>query len=368
MKKKLIALITVGMLLMTVGCGSTANSGTTAESKNAGTSETADVSSGDEATNESEGSGDVGKVVIAQAMPTLDNPWYVTFAEGSADMAEALGVDFSQVTNPGTSEWDSDSQISVIQNLIATKPDVIEVDPVSTDGINSVIDEARERGIAVVVSGSKVSATADCYVVANNYQGGQLCGEELAEMLGEKGKIAVLDATPGRDVMDARVDGFKSIIEQYDGIEIVAEQIANSSREEAVTQMESILQANPDIDAVWAANDEMALGAVEALRAAGMEKDVIVGGFDASSDGVSSIAAGEMNFSADQLPYEIGCRAIAISYMIAKGMDIPSDDIELEMGMVDQDNVVSYQENEAENHLATLNSVLEEYGLTDMAK
>lgn len=302
-------------------------------------------------------------VVIAQAMPTLNNPWYVLFANGSADMAEALGAELSQVTNPGTAEWDPGSQISIIENLIAKKPDVIEIDPTSTDGINSAVDEAMNQGIHVVMSGTKVSTTVDCSITADNYQGGILCGEEMAKQLNGEGKIVILDATPGRDVMQNRVDGFKSVIEQYEGIEIVAEQIANSDRAEAVTVMETILQANADIDGVWAANDEMALGAVEALRALGMEKDVIVGGFDATDDAVSSIDAGEMNFTANQIPYEIGVRAIAVSYMVAKDMELPSDDISLPMSMISQDNVEEYLNEQEAQQAATIQQVLEEYGL-----
>lgn len=302
-------------------------------------------------------------VVIAQAMPTLNNPWYVLFANGSADMAEALGVELSQVTNPGTAEWDPGAQIGIIENLIAKQPDVIEIDPTSTDGINSAVDEAMNQGIHVVMSGTRVSTTVDCSITADNYQGGVLCGEEMVKQLNGEGKIIILDATPGRDVMQARVDGFKSVIEQNEGIEIVAEQIANSDRAEAVTVMETILQANSEIDGVWAANDEMALGAVEALRALGMEKDVVVGGFDATDDAVASVDAGEMNFTANQIPYEIGVRAIAISYMVAKDMEIPSDDISLPMSMINQENVEEYLNEQEAQQAATIEQVLEEYGL-----
>ena len=302
-------------------------------------------------------------VVVAQAMPTLNNPWYVLFAQGSEDMAEALGVELSQVTNPGTSEWDPESQISIIENLIAKGPDVIEIDPVSTDGINSAVDEARNQGIKVVMSGTKVSTEVECSITADNYQGGILCGEEMAKLLNGEGKIVILDATPGRDVMQNRVDGFKSVIEEYEGIEIVAEQIANSDRAEAVTVMETILQANPEIDGVWAANDEMALGAVEALRALGLEQEVIVGGFDATDDAVAAVQLGEMNFTANQIPYEIGARAIAISYMTATGMELPSNDNSIEMSMISQENVEAYVNEQQAEQEATIQQVLEEYGL-----
>lgn len=303
-------------------------------------------------------------VVVAQSMPTLNNPWYVLFANGSADMAKVLGVELSQSTNPGTAEWDPQAQMSIIENLIAKQPDVIEIDPTSTDGINAAIDEARSAGIKVVMSGTRVSTTVECSITADNLQGGLLCGQEMVRQLNGKGKIVVLEATPGRDVMQYRVDGFKSGIEGSE-LEIVAQQVANSERATAVTVMETILQAHPDIDGVWAANDEMALGAVEALRSLGLEKKVVVGGFDATNDAIASIQAGEMNFTADQIPYEEGVRAIAISFMVAKGMEIPETDIELPMTLVNELNIDSFVNEREANQKALIDTVIAEYGLAD---
>jgi len=307
-------------------------------------------------------------VVVAQAMPTLNNPWYVQFANGSKDMAEKLGIEFSQVTNPGDAEWDPQSQIGIIENLIAKEPDVIEIDPTSTDGINTAIEEANSMGITVVTSGSRTSSEyVACAITADNYQGGLSCGEEMVKLLNGTGKIIVLDATPGRDVMDARVAGFKDGIEGSD-IEIVAEQCGNSTREEALTVMENLLQANENIDAVWAANDEMALGAVEALRGVGKVGEVLVGGFDATNDATTSIQAGEMTFTIDQIPYEEGVRAIAVSFMLAKGLEIPAQDIELPMtaaSIIDPESVDTFVNNKASLDEQMLASVIEEYGLSD---
>lgn len=303
-------------------------------------------------------------VVVAQSMPTLNNPWYVLFANGSKDMADVLGIELSQSTNPGTAEWDPQAQINIIENLIAKRPDVIEIDPTSTDGINMAIDEAREAGIKVVMSGTRVSTKVECSITADNLQGGLLCGQEMVRQLGGKGKIVVLDATPGRDVMQNRVDGFKAGIEGSE-LEIVAEQVANSERATAVTVMETILQAHPDIDGVWAANDEMALGAVEALRSLGLEKKVIVGGFDATDDAIASIQAGEMNFTADQIPYEEGVRAIAVSFMVTKGLEIPAEDIELPMTLVNELNIDSFVNEREANQKALIENVIAEYGLSE---
>lgn len=345
MKKLCSLLLTSAMLFGLVACAGDAPSG--------GQQTPGETGGGDET------------ITIAQAMPTLNDTWYVQFANGSKDMADKLGIDLTQVTNPGDAVWDPQAQIGIIENLIALSPDVIEIDPTSTDGINSAVDEARSMGIPVVMSGTRVSTEVDCSIVADNYQGGQLCGEEMGKLLNGSGKIIVLDATPGRDVMDARVDGFKDALSAYPDIEIVAEQSADSTRAGGLTVMENLLQANPDIDGVWAANDEMALGAVEALREVGLVGKVVVGGFNATDDAINSMLAGEMTFSADQIPYEEGVRCIAISFMIAKGLELPATDIELPMSMVNLDNVEEYANNKTTLDAETMERVIEEYGLSD---
>lgn len=301
-------------------------------------------------------------VKIAQSMPTLNNPWYVLFADGSKDMADALGVEITQVTNPESNAWDPGAQISKIENLIALKPDVISIDPTSTDGINTAIDEAMGMGIPVVMSGTRVSTTVNASITADNVSGGKLCGEYLGEKLGGNGKVVMILGTPGRDVIQNRENGFREAIAAYPGIEIVAEQVANLERAQAVTVMETILQANPDIDAVWAANDEMALGAIEALRSVGKVGDVLVGGFDATPDGVTAINKGEMHFTANQIPYEIGVRAIGVATMIAQGKEPPSGDIELEMSLVNTENVKEYLEQQDQLKKDTIEKVKAEYG------
>jgi len=303
------------------------------------------------------------RIKIAQSMPTLNNPWYVLFANGSKDMAAALDVDLTQVTNPETNAWSPEAQISKIENLIATQPDVIEIDPTSTDGINSAINEAKKQGIPVVMSGTRVTAEVDSTVTADNKQGGVLCGEFMGKALDGKGKVAVLLGTPGRDVIQNRENGFREGLKKYPDVQIVTEQVANLERAEAVSVTETILQAHPDIDAIWAANDEMALGAIEALRSQNLVGKVIVGGFDATPDAVTAIQNGQMHFTANQIPYEMGVRAIAICKLIALGKEIPGEDIELEMSLVTYENVEEYVANQEQAQKDIIAKVITEYGL-----
>jgi ribose transport system substrate-binding protein len=306
---------------------------------------------------------DDGKLFIAQSLPTLNNPWYVLFANGSKDMAEFLGFEFVQVTNPETNAWSPEAQIPKIENLIAMQPDVIEIDPTSTDGINQAIDEARRQGIPVVVSGIHVSTEVDASITADNKQGGILCGEFMGKMLNGTGKVAVLLGTPGRDIIQNRENGFREGLKDYPGVKIVTEQIANLERAQAVTVTENILQAHPDVDAIWAANDEMALGALEAIRARGLIGKVRVGGFDATPDAVNAISKGEMHYTANQIPYEIGVRAVAIASMVARDLTIPSEDIILPMSLVTYENVKDYLEKQDEIQAKLLEQVKAEYNL-----
>lgn len=358
MKKTiLLVVLALVMVLSMIGCGAPATS------QQPESQQPASQQPQDSAAAGGDAKADYASVKIAQSMPTLNNPWYVLFANGSKDMADALGVSLSQVTNPETNAWAPEEQIKKIENLIANMPDVIEIDPTSSDAINGAIDEAKSQGIDIVMSGTKVTTDVSCSVTADNKQGGILCGEYMGKALDGKGKIAILLGTPGRDVVQARVDGFKEGLAQYDGIEIVAEQVANLDRSEAVTVMENILQANPDIDGVWAANDEMALGAIEALKSQSKNGKVIVGGLDCTPDAIQAIKDGDMHFTADQVPYEMGVRAIGISTLIAMGKEIPATDIQLNMSLVSTENVKEYEENQEANQKAIIEQVRKEYGL-----
>ena len=350
MKRKLLSAILVcSMCAAIIGCS---NSSSDAKETDTGKAKT-----------EAKTDSSVGTIKIAQSIPSLNNPWYVLFSNGSKDMADELGVEITQVTNPEANAWEPSEQISKIENLIASEPDAISIDPTSTDGINTAVDEVMEKGIPVVMSGTKVSADVSASITADNYSGGKLCGEYVAKKLDGKGKIVMLLGTPGRDVIETRQKGFRDTIAEHSGLEIVAEQVANLERAEAVSVMETILQANPDIDAVWAANDEMALGAIEALRSVDKVGKVLVGGFDATPDGVDAIDKGEMQFTANQVPYEMGARAIATATLLAQGKEISNPDLELEMTLISTESVKEYLNEQEQSEKDTIQKVKEEYGL-----
>lgn len=301
-------------------------------------------------------------VVIGQSIPTLDNPWYASFSQGSKDMAEALGVELNQVTNPAATAYDPGAQVSAIENLIAQRPDVIQIDPTSSDAINGAIEEARSADIPVVTDGITVTTDVDASVIADNKQGGKLAGEYVAKALPDGGDVAVLEGTPGRDIVTQRQVGFKDGLGSNPKAKIVSSQIANLDRSEGQTVTENILQANQGLSALWGASDTMALGGLEALKSRKLAGDVVLGGFDGTPEAFEAIKAGTMAFTIDQVPYEMGATAIALAYLIATDGEVDAATV-LPTQLVDASNVDDYLANADQKNKATLQMVVDTYSL-----
>lgn len=308
-------------------------------------------------------SADAKPIVIGQSIPTLNNPWYAQFAQGSRDMAKALGVKLVLVTNPANASFDPGAQINAIENLIAQRPSAIQIDPTSTSAIDGAIKEASDAHIPVVTDGIHVTAKVDASVVADNKQGGELAGKYVASKLGSAGgEVAMLEGTPGRDIIAQRHAGFRAGLATNKAAKIVASQNANLDQAQGQTVTENILEAHPQLKVVWAASDTMALGAVEALKARNMTGRVVLGGFDGTPDAFRDIKAGSMDFTIDQVPYQMGATAIALAYKLAKGQK-PAADTVLQTTLVDKSNVADYLDNSAAKNKTVLDAVFKQYGL-----
>ncbi len=307
-------------------------------------------------------SADTKPIVIGQSIPTLNNPWYAQFAEGSRDMATALGVKLVLVTNPANAAFDPSAQINAIENLIAQRPAAIQIDPTSSSAIDGAINEAMSAHIPVVTDGIHVTAKVDASVVADNKQGGELAGKYIASRLTGGGDVAMLEGTPGRDIIAQRHAGFRAALATGKGVKIVASQNANLDQAQGQTVTENILEAHRNLKAIWAASDTMALGAVEALKARNMTGRVLLGGFDGTPDAFRDIKAGALDFTIDQVPYRMGATAIALAYKLAQGQKPPADTV-LKTTLVDKTNVADYLDKSAAKNKAVLDATLKQYGL-----
>ena len=168
----------------------------------------------------------------------------------------------------------------------------------------------------IIVVDTRVDAKAaadagvhtETFVGSDNYEGGRLAGEYLVRVTGGKARVAILEGIPGHETGDSRLRGFRDAVKASPGMTIVASQPANWERDQGFNVFQNMLQAHPDIDTVFACSDLMALGAIEAIAAAGKTGKIRVIGFDALDDAKKAIAAGTMEASVAQFPVRDGAR------------------------------------------------------------
>ncbi|MBO5087963.1 MAG: substrate-binding domain-containing protein [Lachnospiraceae bacterium] len=282
----------------------------------------------------SEESADAGELVgngsIGLSVSTQNNPFFVTLVEGAKEAADAAGVELT-VVDAGD---DVTKQVSDIEDLIAKDISVLIVNPVDSDAVTGAVEAAVAKGVKVISVDRAVNGVEiDCQIASDNVAGAELATQYIVDTLGEGIKVAELVGTSGASAAIDRGTGFHNIADAK--LEVVASQTANFDRTEGMSVMENMLQANGDIQAVFAANDEMALGAVEAISGAG--KDILVVGFDATDDAIEAIKAGRMGATIAQQPKLIGSTAIENALKLINGESIPKT-IPVEVTLITKDN------------------------------
>ena len=270
------------------------------------------------------GSGDSGRPKIALVLKTLNNPFFIDMQKGAEDAARRLNVDLT--VQAAERETDVEKQMQIIENLVETGVNALAIAPSGSKEIVPAVGKAKQAGIPVIIVDDRIDAQAaaaagvkqDAYVGSDNVEGGRIAGRFLVQIAGGKANVAILEGIPGHQTGDARLKGFKEIVSQAPGVKIVTSQTANWERDQGFNVFQNMLQANPSIDSVFACNDMMALGAVEAIRAAGKTGKIHVIGFDAIDDARKAIAAGTMDGSVAQFPSEMGRIAVENAVKLIK--------------------------------------------------
>ena len=272
----------------------------------------------------------VGNGSIGLSVSTLNNPFFVTLAEGAEEAAAKLGVDLS-VVDAGD---DVTKQVSDVEDLIAKGISVLVINPVDSDAVTGAVETAMAQGVRVIAVDRAVNGVdIDCQIASDNVLGAELATQYIVDTLGEGVKVAELEGVPGASAAIDRSAGFHNVADAK--LDVVAKQTANFDRTEGMSVMENMLQANGDIQAVFAANDEMALGAVEAIAGAG--KDIMVVGFDATDDAIAAIKEGRMDGTIAQQPALIGSTAIENAYKLISGEGIAKS-IPVEVTLITAEN------------------------------
>ena len=250
--------------------------------------------------------------VIGFSVSTLNNPFFVTLTEGARKAATENNVELV-VVDAGD---DAAKQTSDIEDLVSRNVGVLIVNPVDSDAVAPAVKSAMSQGIKVIAVDRGVNGVdVDCQIASDNVAGARMATEYLMDLVGEGAKVAELQGVPGASATIDRGEGFHQVADK--SLQVAASQTANFNRAEGMTVMENILQSDGTIKGVFAHNDEMALGAVEAVAASG--KDIKIVGFDATDDAQKAVKDGKMAATVAQKPDKMGETAIGTAVKIMAG-------------------------------------------------
>ncbi|WP_334105134.1 substrate-binding domain-containing protein, partial [Muricomes intestini] len=220
--------------------------------------------------------------------------------------------------------------------------DALILSPLTNECLVSAVNTAIESDIPIVNANCEYIAAADTFVGASQIEIGHIAADYIADKLGGSGKVAIIEGVAGTFTSIQRVNGFKEQVEaKYPDIEIIASVPADYEMEKGMNVATDILTQNSDVDAIYGCNDNMALGAVEALRAADKLGEVIVTGVDGTGDAYKSIHAGELTATVDQFMDKNGVAAVDVAFRLLAGQDIPRV-VETPIAVIDENNAADY--------------------------
>lgn len=322
---------TMSLLLMggiLAGCSS--QSSQSSSSNSSGSSQTASSTS----SNSSASNGKEVDMIIS----TLNNPFFVSLQNGAAAEAKKLGYNLV-IQNANN---DNQTELNLAQTDILKKPAALILDPVDSNAIVASIKQANQANVPVFAfdrlpAGGKL----ETFVGYDAIKAGQTAADALAKSLNDKGKVIEIQGVMGTNVAQDRSKGFEQEIAKYPNIQVVAKQPADFDRAEALNVMTNLLQAHPDVNGVYAANDEMAMGVLAALKARGLTGKVVVVGNDGIKDALDAITSGAMAATNAESPYYEGMQVADIAKQILDGKKVQAATT-LEGQLVTKDNVSKY--------------------------
>jgi ABC-type sugar transport system substrate-binding protein len=281
-----------------------------------------------------------GQKKIAVIVSTLNNPWFVFLAETAAAKAKSLGYDARIFDSQNNTALESDH----FENCIVAGFDAILFNPTDADGSVANVQKAKDAGIPVFCMDREINSltAATSQILSDSYSGAVSIGKYFTQQLNKKGNYVELLGLVGDNNTWARSKGFHSVVDNYKGLKMVAQQSADFDRNKAMEVMESVLQAHPDIDGVFCGNDAMAMGAYQALVSAGKAGKVKVFGFDGAEDVVFSIGENQVSATGMQFPKVMAETAAEYADEYIKGKrDFPQK-VPVAVELVTANNIKDY--------------------------
>lgn len=274
--------------------------------------------------------GSNGQKKIGLSVSTLNNPFFVSLKDGVVAEAKKQGIQVIVVD----AQNDSAKQTNDVDDLIQQGVDALLINPADSAAISTAVQSANSVGIPVItLDRSADKGDVAALVASDNVKGGQMAAEYFVKQLGEGAKVIELEGVPGASATRERGKGFHEIADQK--LNVVAKQSADFDRSKGLNVMENLLQGNPDVQAVFAHNDEMALGAIEAIQSSG--KDIPVIGFDGNDDAIKSIKDGKLTATVAQQPVLIGQLAVQAALDVLGGKQVEKS-IPAELKLLTKEN------------------------------
>jgi ribose transport system substrate-binding protein len=254
---------------------------------------------------------------IALVVSTLNNPFFVTLENGAKAKAKELGYDLIVLD----SQNDPAKELANVEDVLHQNIKALLLNPADSDAAKASVRAAIASKVPVLTLDRAANGvTVASHIASDNVAGGKMAGDLIAQKLGGKGNVVELQGVPGTSAARDRNKGFLEAMAAAPGLKVVASQTANFDRTQGLNVMENILQAHPSIDAVFAANDEMALGAIKAIQAA--KRTIVVVGFDGTDDAVAAIKSGAMLASIAQQPAQIGSLGVQTADEVIKAQTL----------------------------------------------
>lgn len=254
-------------------------------------------------------------IKIGLSVSTLNNPFFVSLKNGVVKEAKAKGIEVIVID----AQNDSAKQVNDVQDLLQKGVDALLINPTDSAAISTAVQSANNIGIPVItLDRSADKGKVESLVASDNVKGGQMAATYIVEQLGKNAKVVELEGVPGASATRERGKGFHLVADKK--LKVVEKQSAHFDRTEGLNVMENIIQGNPDVQAVFAHNDEMALGALEAINSSG--KDILVVGFDGNDDALKSIKDGKLNATVAQQPELIGKLALDAAGDVLQGKKV----------------------------------------------
>ncbi len=271
------------------------------------------------------------KIRLSLVLGDMSNPFFSTLGDAAKAEAQAAGNVDLTVLGATTLE----EQVKAVEDQISAKVDLIGVAPIDAQGITPTVEKANAAGIPIItVDENAAGGQVEAYIATDNVQGGALAGEWLVKAMDGKGKLAIIEGGAGSSTNNARLQGLHSVIDGTD-IQVVASLPADWARDKGLQVMNDILTANPDLSAVMAMNDEMALGAVQAIKAAGKQDQIKLVGYNGALEAIKSVYTGDLAADVVQYPEEMGKLYVDWGIRILNGQKPPNVNIHPAVSVVD---------------------------------